>query len=228
MPARRSPKFCDAAGLQSLVAVSSDTGTFGLVKTAQQRPDLIARMLMIGFSIGSVPRRLKNMPVLHQTLTRMARYQPWLLDLVARAAMRLIRQRGVDFYYERDLASSPFDLEFLRRMNMQPLMRSGVQHLLSQGHHAFKNAVTIAATHQMIDILPHLDAPVHWLVAQYDPAFDPQEQREVAEMSDKVTVEVVRDAGALLCWQRADAIADHLIAMAKETYISGGPKYQLP
>jgi len=221
-------EFCDAAGLQSLVAVSSDTGTFGLVKTAQQRPDLIARMLMIGFSIGSVPRRLKNMPVLHQTLTRMARHQPWLLDLVTRAAMRLIRQRGVDFYYERDLASSPFDLEFLRRMNMQPLMRSAVQPLLSQGPHAFKNEVTIAATHQMIDILPHLDAPVHWLVAQYEPGFDPQEQREVAAMSDMVTVEVVRDAGSLLCWQRADAIAAHLIAMAKETYETGVPKYKLP
>lgn len=202
--------FLDRKVTGPCVGIGMSNGFIPLLEEQHANPARFSSLIAIGYT-GVLDRSgIHRLQLIQGTMMRLITRAPWLVELMAKAGHRMMRQYGVDWYLDRAYRSRPIDFQTCRHPNMVTLIRNACAHLLKQGHAAFVRdlQLAIAPTDQMIE---NLTVPLLFLAPTEDGVFDERAYRKLETRNPLARVEPVQQAGELIFYQRNELIIDRII-----------------
>lgn len=184
--------------------VASYSGMMSAMALAAQQSPPVSALAVIGMPWNIRPDAYRDLPIAQKTLSQLAVKSPRMFKLLCRLGWRMMIREGPDFYLTRALSGSDIDGRLIREANMQPYLRSAIRHLVAQGYRAFARELMKGAEHTKAELLADLSVPLHWLVPADKPTCNEPNLRAARSMNEKITLEVVEDAGELLPYQCPD------------------------
>jgi len=192
------------------VGIGMSNGFVPLLEEQHANPSRFSSLIAIGYT-GVLDRSgIHRLQLIQGTMMRLVVRAPWLVELMAKAGHRMMRQYGVDWYLDRAYRSRPLDMQSCRHPNMVTLIRNACEHLLKQGHAAFVRdlQLAVAPVDRMID---DLTVPLQFLAPTEDGVFDERAYRKLETRNPLIRVEPVTEAGELIFYQRNELILDRII-----------------
>lgn len=206
--------FLDRVIGQPCVGIGLSNGFLPLLAEAAANPSRFSALIAIGYT-GVLDRSgVKRLQPIQQAMMRLIGIMPWLVDLMARQAHRMIEQHGVDWYLERAYRTRPHDIATYADPDLTPFIRNACAHLLAQGHTAFVRDLELARA-PIDNSIEALDIPLHWLAPTEDGVFDHAKFSAVELRNPRIRFEPVSEAGELVLYQQTEAVVDRIIAITR-------------
>ncbi|OJY36250.1 MAG: LuxR family transcriptional regulator [Rhodobacterales bacterium 65-51] len=206
--------FLDRVIRQPCLGIGMSNGFVPLLEEQQANPARFHALMAIGYT-GVLDRSgIHRLQPIQRTMMLMAAHTPWLAELVAKSAHRMMRQHGVDWYLERAYRTRPLDMRTCQNPEMAALIRNACEHLLKQGHGAFVRDLQLAGA--PIDAaIEALTIPLLFLAPVLDGVFDEMRYRQIERRNPRIRVEPVADAGELIFYQQSRLIVDRIIELSR-------------
>lgn len=202
--------FLDHVVKSPCVAIGLSNGVLPLLAEASLRPDRFHALIAIGYT-GVLDRSgIRRLQPTQQAMMRLVGMLPWLVDLMAKQAHRMIQTYGVDWYIERAYRTRPLDYSTCMDPNLTPFIRNACSHLLTQGHSTFVRELQLARA-DIDDILDTLKVPLTWIAPKEDGVFDEASYRRIERKNSLVTLQPLEKAGELALYQQTSRIVDLII-----------------
>ncbi|MBO3758967.1 alpha/beta fold hydrolase [Ciceribacter sp. L1K22] len=205
--------FLDKVVGEPCVGIGLSNGLVPLLAEAQTHPDRFRSLIAIGYT-GVLDRSgIRRLQPTQQAMMRLAGMMPWLVDLMAKQAHRMIQTYGVDWYIERAYRTRPRDYSTCADANLTPFIRNACAHLLAQGHSTFVRELILARS-DIDDAVEALKIPLTWLAPTEDGVFDEAGFRQIENRNKRIRMQPLRDAGELALYQQTSRIVDLIIREA--------------
>lgn len=208
--------FLDHVVKARCIAIGLSNGVLPLLAEASLRPDRFHALIAIGYT-GVLDRSgIRRLQPTQQAMMRLVGMLPWLVDLMAKQAHRMIQTYGVDWYIERAYRTRPLDYATCTDPNLAPFIRNACSHLLAQGHQTFVRELLLARS----DIDPAIDTlsvPLTWVAPKEDGVFDETSFRRIERRNPRIRLQPLEKAGELALYQQTFRIVDLIVDTANST-----------
>lgn len=153
------------------------------------------------------PAQFDSMTRRQRLVAYTARYAPSVLPFVINAGIRQIKGGGAEIFLRSLYENAPVDSDVLRDDRVRALMLAGHRFTLAQGHIGFASD----SYHVVRDWTPMFTAsapvPVHLIHGAHDPVVSPRSVQDFAALhADRVTLDLLDDAGQLLFYQNSERV----------------------
>jgi len=195
------------------IAIGLSNGVLPLLAEASLRPDRFHALIAIGYT-GVLDRSgIRRLQPTQQAMMRLVGMLPWLVDLMAKQAHRMIQTYGVDWYIERAYRTRPLDYATCTDPNLAPFIRNACSHLLAQGHLTFVRELLLARS-DIDPVIDTLSVPLTWVAPEQDGVFDEMSFRQIERRNPRIRVRPLAKAGELALYQQTSRIVDLIIDTA--------------
>ncbi|KPF62442.1 transcriptional regulator [Porphyrobacter sp. AAP60] len=180
-------------------------GVIPLIEAAAREPGRFSRLLGIGGTFPLTPADLKGLPPVQRTVFALAHKRAKSLEVIVAAGLRLARRYGVEFVLARATAASQPDREALFHPDNLARVMASASMVIAQDETAFTRDLSL----MFHDFLPALSptCPLHMLVGEFDPIFQPVGVGAMAE-AGLCTYEIVPGAGQFVYYSAPDQVAE--------------------
>lgn len=206
--------FLDQVISGPCLGVGMASGILPLLKESQANPKRFHSLLSIGFAAIFDITGVQRLPKIQRTMLRLAPSAPWVVELMAKAGHRMIRQNGVDWYLERAYASRTLDMQTFKDPDRSALIRNACEHVLKQGHTTFVRELQLVMEPAK-GVVEDLKIPLRYLLPTEDVIFSETANAKLMKRNPLITVEPVPDAGELLFYQQTDLMLKRIIDGAR-------------
>ncbi|WP_245304282.1 alpha/beta fold hydrolase [Hoeflea olei] len=208
--------FLDHVVKSPCIAIGLSNGVLPLLAEASRRPERFHALVAIGYT-GILDRSgIRRLQPTQQAMMRLVGMVPWLVDLMAKQAHRMIQTHGVDWYIERAYRTRPLDYSTCADPNLAPFIRNACSHLLAQGHQTFVRELVLARS-EIDAVIDTLSVPLTWVAPEQDGVFDEASFRRIERRNPLVRVAPLENAGELALYQRTSRIVDLIVDIANGT-----------
>lgn len=205
--ARDVAAMVDALDLPRVVLMGHMAGSIYAHEAARVLGGRAVGMLAVA---GAVPivssAQLASMSRRQRVVAHTARYAPGLLKFVVRAGIRQIDNGGIRRFMGALYQDTPRDLEALQDPDVFDLVQRGYHFTIAQGHLGFETD----SYHVVRDWSHRMEGHalgVRLLHGRHDPAVNAASVEEfAARYRERVSLEMLEDAGQLLLYERPEKI----------------------
>ena len=205
--------FLDQVIDRPCLGVGLASGIVPLLVEQHANPARFHHLMIIGFSAGFDQSGIHRLPRIQRTMLQLATTAPWVVELMAKTAHRMLRQHGLDWYLERAFKQTPLNQKTLSNPDWTVLIRNACEHALKQGHVAFVRELQLVRQN-VDDSIRDLSVPLLYLAPAEDDAIDLNRIARWQTVNRNISVETVSDAAELVFYQQPDLILDRIIAAA--------------
>ncbi|MFN2100026.1 hypothetical protein [Altererythrobacter sp. MF3-039] len=206
-------ELCEHLELSGIPACASYRGQYYLSKLAYSQPHMFSRLLFVGipWSLGGMDEARSLVPKIFADLAMKA---PDVFALMCELAFRLLQREGVDWFLRQSYSQNAVDRQTIFDAEVQPLLRAGCRHLFNQGSTAFIGEEVMVANVDLSDWLASLKLPAHWLVPESTLSQGDDALHNLQDINSRFTMEVVKNTGQLLPYQRTELFLARLEQLA--------------
>lgn len=195
------------------LGVGLASGTVPLLAEQHANPARFHSLMTIGFTAGFDQSGIQRLPMIQRTMLQLAVSAPWVVELMAKTAHRMLRQHGLDWYLERAFRQTPLNQKTLSNPDWTVLIRNACEHALKQGHATFVRELQLVREN-IDEAIRDVSVPVHYLAPVEDDAVDLDRIARWSAINPHIKIEPVEDAAELVFYQQTDLILDRIIAAA--------------
>lgn len=207
-------EFLDRVVGRPCLGVGQANGVLPLVAIAAAAPDRFRSLIALGYASGFDIAGIQRLPKTQRVMLQLAGSTPWVAEILAKSAHRIMRQQGLDWYLDRAFRSTPANQKTLRNPDWTALIRNACEHALKQGHVTFIRELQLP--HGSIsDALKNLSVPMLYLAPLEDLGIDRNACRKLQDVNAQIDVEFVSNAAELILYQRSELVLDRIIAAAE-------------
>lgn len=204
--------FLDAVIAGPCLGIGLSNGLVPLLAEARANPGRFHGLLAVGYT-GALDRSgIKRLQPVQQAMMRLAGILPWLVEMMAKQAFRMIRQHGVDWYLERAYRTRPRDIATYAEPNLTPFIRNACAHMLAQGPGTFVRDLHLARA-DVDHAIEALEVPLVWLAPTEDGVFDAVQFARLHSRNPRARLVPVEQAGELLLYQRTGIVLEQIEAL---------------